>query len=1776
MEAINQKILEKEEEIKKIKSQQQDLIPPSESALSQAIKELEQLKKIYSLTVNEKNNANNRGEYDEADKLLQKINDLKKNAKNAEIQQLNNISINYSENANQFGKVSPNPQSQIQNEEDTVSFNIKNPPKQKPRERLYYDENANQFGKVSPNPQSQIQNEEDVMPKLFENPTPQPAKIQQQTPPVQNPMPNQTPATSTPQPTEQIQSAINPFEQLTDEEITALNNKISRIRHNFKGLGEIPADNLTEKEKNVFRQAGAYSNAPNEFSGEEEEWVQLDAFDKEVGRRKNSPQISTPQPVQIQQKIPPVKSADNVQSPKTESPKPKSTFAQDVLPAENTAVEGDKTKVVADNGKEYEVQYKVVESDNLIASHQLNPSDSNVYQNKNYPAGLQPRDRQRVSMQAELVSMSNNLRPADLMDSRNLNQGAPIVRNDGVVLNGNGRTAAIQFAYENGKAANYKQSIINNAEKFGLNRDAVSQMKNPVLVREITDELSDKDLQSVTESQTGGVRIGAGEQAKIDAGKITLQSLEFYVDNDEGDITTADNRDFLVSVLQDILNKNELNAYATASGNVNADGIRRVKRALFALAYDDDALIDKITESTDNDIKRITNALESAAPRIAQIKVKMKEGVLHNYDISDIASAAAKLSDIRKNKNLTVQEYLGQQALPNMPKESEIKKALVKFFDEHKNSAIYISDFLKGIADGIERQGNPNQVDLWDADEPSQAVPLMNLIDGAKKVAEEKLRERSEKAKPKQLNLFEEPEETPAVKDEKTPAQRIGEALKHSTPAPIQNEEEQVPPLDLRQPPSQTQTQEEQPKPNEKKHRIFLSQEERDREMYEAFGITPPQSTTVNDNVTKEEQSKPSEQKTSAPTETNNEEIEKFVDYFDDSDEHLEELKDRWNKRLKELGYRLNSIGGILFDSELWSAGLEIGGVYIQRGINNFANWAKQMTKTLGEESKPWQSAIWETLKTLPRDGKFNDRQMSAIAQQVGGLYEDGITDYAEIENYITEKINVEGIKPLIRATYDGIKTFFDENVNNQQGEENKKAEETKKSLIELAEKAWDDKNFNGKVSFQPSQKFRDKVQELFGHNVDTVFITADDVRHIKKHHGQLESQRGQLEITPETIAEIYDAVNDFDTATKERDDNLGNQSVMVVKGANGTSYVILVERGKSKAQVKTFYKLKRALQMSDANSPNFNVQNDSVKTLFENITQSEDEGKAETQENSYVELQRKAQRGENLTEDEKTILVKNLENLVVDEDLHDALYKKLPNIKHCIDIAFHADKLNISQGKETLTAFLVSDNNNEYAYAAQQLLELWRAERGLKLTDQAKLENKEKAFSELADRNWEDKISDKEFYGRTLKLLYDKSEKSHSKPPSEYEINLDNFKRYGTKSETRTTGDSKIIAKMSGDFKSITVTHTANGKSLTYQMPLKEIDKVIDDNDAFKNLVAKYFSQAYKKIAVENNIPAEQLQENTEALLERFGSYHENVVSDMHTHFRDEVPIEDNKAELNKNKNKTDNDDLPKLLTLPDGRKPYDVYKQTLDKQGQEFLEKEVPLGMFKMSRRTQVENAVQHKQPRESLQTEGERKYYDWLKEQLNENGYTIEERRSKGDTGRDEYTAIVKGDFKTDTGKKKLQYLKELAEKLGGELKKSSDKVASFYFGEKTKPLKQFQTTAKFLLNQKESAVEQSTTPKNEDESKTKSQGKTSAAENQGEREDTVTTYQKGEKKVEGISLVDGSTGSSPVTATGSLMRLADNKSGVSYHGANAMSNTPSLKNISQSAGEGQDRI
>ena len=564
--------------------------------------------------------------------------------------------------------------------------------------------------------------------------------------------------------------------------------------------------------------------------------------------------------------------------------------------------QGKKTAVYTDSGKKIPVQYRVVSADDLIASHDAGALEVNP----GYPTALQPRDRERVMMREQVTRMANTLRPEDLADGRNLNQGAPLIRSDGVVLNGNGRTIAIQRAQARNKdrALAYKDYLVENAATFGLSKEDVEGVKNPALVREVQGDISDELMQDIIGSTTGGARMGASEAAHADAEKVTYAMLDTYVPNDKGDLTTAANRSFVAGILHKLVGKDEMNAYLDKDGYPNADGIQRVKRALFALAYGDD------------DIRNVSNGLMTAAPMVARLSVK--QGAPYVKELQDAIGTAVKQLDSLRRSGQSVKDYLGAQALFAEHEDSAEMRAILSFLDENKRSGKRIATFFSRAATTLDEMETPSGNELFDAELPS----LMDVLEEAKKYA----------------------------------------------------------------------------------------------------------------------------------------------------------------------------VSG-------------------------------------GQE----------------------------------GLFEDNVQDVAAIKNALTN----------------------------------------------LARAAWNDKTAQGKVSFAPSRKLRDKVQELFGHDIDEVFITADDMRHIKKHHSEYEEKRGQVSLTPESITDVYDVVNDFDEATLEQSDAAGNQKMMVVKDLDGRTFVLLVERGKSKAEVKTVYKYKKPSPMSDVTSPEPNVRNDSAKvSSTSNISPNEAEGK--------------------------------------------------------------------------------------------------------------------------------------------------------------------------------------------------------------------------------------------------------------------------------------------------------------------------------------------------------------------------------------------------------------------------------------------------------------------------------------------------------------------------------------------------------------------------------------
>ncbi|MBQ3451212.1 MAG: hypothetical protein IJG32_02980, partial [Selenomonadaceae bacterium] len=398
--------------------------------------------------------------------------------------------------------------------------------------------------------------------------------------------------------------------------------------------------------------------------------------------------------------------------------------AQESQPIRGKMRRGNTVEVITGNRKPHQVQYRVVEGEELNPSHEID--NGSVFANKNYPAELQPRDRTRADMQAQLISMSNNLKPADLLDARDVNQGAPVIRNDGVVLNGNGRTAAIRYAYKNGKADAYKAALVENAQRFGLDADEISRMKNPVLVREFKNDLTPEDVQDITTTQTGGAKMGSSEQAQSDAAKLSAATLDYYPQDENVDLTHSKANDFLRAAIKDIATPDERNALTQHDGSINQDGINRVKRALFALAYGDEGLIARMSESTDDNVRGATNALLNAAPTIAKVQAGMKNGTLHKYDLNSISDAVKKISALR-NEGKPVQKYLQEQSL--FDEDSAEMKEILSFLDKNKRAPNKIAAFLKKIASNIQGQGDPRQGNLFGEKKPA---PLIDLIKRAR------------------------------------------------------------------------------------------------------------------------------------------------------------------------------------------------------------------------------------------------------------------------------------------------------------------------------------------------------------------------------------------------------------------------------------------------------------------------------------------------------------------------------------------------------------------------------------------------------------------------------------------------------------------------------------------------------------------------------------------------------------------------------------------------------------------------------------------------------------------------------------------------------------------------------------------------------------------------------------------------------------------------------------------------------------------------------------
>ncbi len=334
-------------------------------------------------------------------------------------------------------------------------------------------------------------------------------------------------------------------------------------------------------------------------------------------------------------------------------------------------------------------QYVVIEAGDLVTS--FDPG---------FPKELQPRDRTRAASKEQISEIAINLAPERLGDSPTVDVGAPNIDDNGAVLSGNGRVTAIRANYESG-GVDYKNWITQNAERFGFNAADIAAMKNPVLVRRISDygKLSKEEF-AVQANQSQVLSMSKGEKAKADA-SILLANTDLFSKfrpSEDGNVLVSTNREFIAGFVQETGAMDLL----AADGSWTPDLGVRIQNAVLATMLDGDAVIiqNLIEDPSGYGLKKVSSALLLNAPNLIKLFGT-------DWSINQPLAQAIKDFISVKNAGQKVEEFLDQSMLFADPERTAVSDILLtKLFNAKSQKELndFLSSYVARAENSVEDQ----------------------------------------------------------------------------------------------------------------------------------------------------------------------------------------------------------------------------------------------------------------------------------------------------------------------------------------------------------------------------------------------------------------------------------------------------------------------------------------------------------------------------------------------------------------------------------------------------------------------------------------------------------------------------------------------------------------------------------------------------------------------------------------------------------------------------------------------------------------------------------------------------------------------------------------------------------------------------------------------------------------------------------------------------------------------------------------------------------------
>lgn len=667
------------------------------------------------------------------------------------------------------------------------------------------------------------------------------------------------------------------------------------------------------------------------------------------------------------------------------------------------------------NDAGFDATYKIVPSGDITASHDMNYAVNDLY-----PAEYQPRDRNRPQMRRQVEKMTKGMKPELLAESQFVNEGAPVVNNSSVVLNGNGRVMAVQKAYKGltdahkKSAKAYKDYLVSIAPSLGIAPEKVQSMDHPVLVRQAADDADTSAIINSTEPA------GSGRVHQQEAGRVQSQEKE---GNEVDEKSKQSNHVDAEPQQTESKDKESTHAEKGSQGDVQEEVSK------FHNVLDDEkstpkqvidaykSVVDKVIANANGSRKNakigdkiITDEYQSLTNSKHWNAFMNEDGGRNWHEVATINADAHK----------TLRAIIKTAGKETAPKAEKSKETKPTEQPKEKAAGGFTDDEIKTLTDiGFNRWtkklSNGKVMDRLYIKPEYLGLELTRYksgnISSAKFNGETISNSEARRIEGTKCYVNVATKEVVCDRDDlKRAAQEvIDDALKAKS-----QQEEQTP----KEVTNTAKELELATKGTQNDADIrFGTVEDSEKAVMEAFGVKPHKKPADTPAVPRKASTKATPKKAvKKDAIKDNAKIEKTFHLLDDSDEALEAEKEAILEELSHLS------ANPAFNPVLMYHLLKFGAIHVQRGLNEFARWAKAMKDTL-PQSEPFLHSVWASLQSMPNHAKLDEKQLTAAIRYVGSLYDHGMTDKVDLRKSFIATLGVKNAK-YFDAVYNAVMEY--------------------------------------------------------------------------------------------------------------------------------------------------------------------------------------------------------------------------------------------------------------------------------------------------------------------------------------------------------------------------------------------------------------------------------------------------------------------------------------------------------------------------------------------------------------------------------------------------------------------------------------------------------------------------------------------------------------------------------------------------------------------------------